>query len=247
MKRPADYLYRALILLSLAVVSAVNAAQTPKATLDYYKIISNRNLFRKLGWRPPTEAPQFTLLLTAVSAPVETRSASAEADFWSALLGRKPEPPAPPPEPYPDRALIVQNGSNSVFYVGVGDRVRNYVVKSIEKGRVTLATEDGKETQTLTLQEVQWTAMGGGGGPGGPGGGPGGGGRGRGGGPGGGGVGGGGQRRGTFPPGNFPGGMPPNFEEMRRRFQNMTPEEREQLRNQFRQRGGGQGGGQEGG
>jgi hypothetical protein len=227
-----------LAVLALTAVAASSVAATPKPTLDYYKVVGSRNLFRKLGWRPPNQAPQYTLLLTAVSSPVETQPANVETDFWSALLGKTPEPPAPPPEPFPDRALIAQNGTNSVFYVGVGDRVRNFVVKSIETGRVTMTTEDNKETQTLTLQEMQLTSGGGGPTGGGAGGGPG-----RFGGQSGQGPrGASGARR-----GGVAGGAPPNFEQMRQRFQNMSPEEREQLRNQFRQRGGNGGGGIGGG
>jgi HlyD family secretion protein len=43
--------------------------------------------------------------------------------------------------------------------------------------------------------------------------------------------------------GSGPGGGSPNREEMRRRFENMTPEQREEARKRFRERGGGGGGG----
>jgi len=217
----------AVLLASIAFDANAQGSRVP---LDYYRVVQDQNVFRRLGWAPPTDGPPFTLLMTVVSAPPEQPTAATmEADFWSGLMGGPPLAPAPPPEPRPDRALLAQSGGPATHYVAVGDRVRSFVVKSIAIGKVQIESEDGKQKYDLALAEAEMGS--GGGGDGGPRGG----GRGGGGGPAGpspgGARGAGGQNR----PGG-PGGA--NFREQMQRFQNMSPEEREQMRQRFREGGG---------
>jgi hypothetical protein len=201
--------------------------------LDHYAVIGQRNLFRPLGWQPPNPAPQYTLLMTVLSADAAAQTDTGEADFWAGMFGEAPRPQVrPPAEPRPDRALIAQVGGGRVWYVAAGDQINDLKVALIEKGRVRLEGDGAKEPTELRLSEANFGAGGGGGPPPGPG------------------------MRGGGPPG-APGAIrpsqgasaiPPQFREMRERFQNMSPEEREQMRQQFRGRlGGGEGGGRGGG
>lgn len=212
--------------LFLGVVSVASAARK-RPPIEYYQPVHQRNVFRPLGWSPPDNRPQYTLVLTALSAEAEVDA--PEDDFWGAIMGRsKPKEPAGPPRP--DRALIQQNGG-SLFYVAVGDKVNNLTVEKIEQGRVSLKGEKPEETVSIGLQDFSFAGGGGGGGGGPMRGGP---------------------PSGFTPPmgGGPPGGfqMPPGgMEGFRERFQNMSPEEREQMRMRFQQGGGGGRGGGGGG
>ena len=216
--------------VALMAAFAAGAARTQDNGAEPYKVVTEKNIFRKLGWSPPNETPQYTVVLIATASPPEPEArpeADAEADFWAGILGAPPEPdePAEAVEPRKSRALISRNGSNETFYVEPGQKVQDLTVVSIEPGKVKLSGEDGSEME-LAMGE---------GGFGGGGGGPRGGGR-RG-------------RQGPRGPGGpggpdqgrFGGQMPGQAREMMEGFRNASPEERQQMRAEFRGGRGGRG------
>ncbi len=226
----------AVALLVTGALAACGAAVAQDNGADYYKLVTEQNVFRKLGWSKPDETPRYSVVLIALAPEPEPEpepEAAAEADFWAGILGAPSEPveetPAEeaeePAEPRKHRALITRNGSNEVFYVEVGEKVQELTVRSIEQGKVTLAGDGGDETE-ITLDTGRGGFGGGGGGGGGRRSGP-------------------GPRASGPPGGGREGGrrfgrMPGNAREMMERFRNASPEERQQMRAQFR---GGRGGG----
>ncbi|GIX07130.1 MAG: hypothetical protein KatS3mg115_1533 [Candidatus Poribacteria bacterium] len=228
-----------LLLLSLYPLVAWSEGRLPPR--DYYRVITEANLFRNLGWTRPRPGPRFRLVMVVISPEEERAQSEAdpmEAMLWGAFLGQEP-----PELPATDgaaparrsRALIATTNGSASYYVEVGDPVEDLTVARIERERVVLTDDSGNET-VLELQEPD-LVVGGGGGGGGRGGG--GGGARSGGGRGGGQAQGGpsGERpnfggfRGGFGGGNFPQFSP----EMIERFRNASPEERREMFRRFRQ------------
>lgn len=75
----------------------------------FYQSIVDNNLFRPLGWKPPNEEPEYTLIGTAIAA-----------------IGTKSE------------AFVVERRSNQFYVVSVGDEIGDAVVKEIEDKTITL-------------------------------------------------------------------------------------------------------------
>ncbi len=198
----------------------------PGAETAYYQVVTEKNLFRPLGWSPPDPSPRYALVLAAIVQEAQEPASSPEADFWSSILGAAPDDTVEPAAPdRPNRALIAELGSGRVFYRAVGDKVGELTVASIEEGHVTLEGQDG-ETTEMRFQE-------GGGGMGRgmpvpPGGGP----------PGGGPP----RMEGPPMPMGPPPGVPAEWRARMERFRNMSPEEREKMRAQMGGRGGWRGG-----
>ena len=196
--------------------SANNQLQIPAADQAFYKVIVDYSLFRPLGWRPPDTSPKYELIATKIPVAGEAK------------------------------ALIKESRSNKTYYVGIGDQLQEAKVDKIVANQVGLVLE-GKPV-SLSISSIQFLNTGGGkrgkrsrGGKSKEGkdenakkkserrssder-------RGRGGG------------RGSGGRGNFD---PQRAQEMRARWQNASPEERQKMIEGFRQRFGG-GGGRRGG
>ncbi len=231
-----------LVLLASVVSACVFVAVAPGPALGqgppasggetaYYQVVTEKNLFRPLGWSPPDPSPRYALVLTAIVQEAQESTSSPEADFWSSILGAAPDDTAEPSAPdRPNRALIAELGSGRVFYRAVGDKVGELTVASIEEGHVTLEGQEGETT------EMRFQKGGGGmahGMPGPPGGGP----------P----PGGPPRMEGPLMQMGPPPGMPAEWRERMERFRNMSPEEREKMRAQIRAQMGGRGGWRGGG
>ena len=78
------------------------------ADWSYYQIIVNSNLFRPLGWRPPSTKPKYELIATKI------------------LSGGS------------SKALIRETNSNKTYYVGIGDQIQETKVEKIEENQVHL-------------------------------------------------------------------------------------------------------------
>ncbi len=82
---------------------------------DYFKVIVNNNIFRRLGWRPPKKEPEYTLIGTTTNP----NSAYSEA-------------------------IILERRSNQLRTVKVGETFGTVSVKEIKPKQVLL-DDKGKE------------------------------------------------------------------------------------------------------
>lgn len=78
---------------------------------DFYRVIIENNIFRPLGWQKPNTEPQYSLIATMIES---------EGDAA--------------------KAVIMERRSDKFFYVAVGEKVGEAVVKSIKSDEVTLDT-----------------------------------------------------------------------------------------------------------
>ena len=76
---------------------------------EYYKVIVDNNLFRRLGWRPPNNKPRYTLIGTWISSNGVTA-----------------------------KALILEQRSNQTYYVSIGEKVGEATVEGIKSNQVSL-------------------------------------------------------------------------------------------------------------
>ena len=83
---------------------------------EFYQPIINNNIFRPLGWKPPQETPQYTLIGTTISSDGSSRAT----------------------------AFILEHRSNQFHTVKAGETFGNASVKTILPKKVTLQ-EEGKE------------------------------------------------------------------------------------------------------
>ena len=81
----------------------------PHDPADYYQIIVDNNIFRPLGWTPPKEEPQYTLIGTSFDP-----------------TGDKSE------------AFVLEERSNQFHIVSVGDKIGDVIVKEIAEKTVSL-------------------------------------------------------------------------------------------------------------
>lgn len=87
-----------------------NTLETPA---EFYQVIIDNNIFRPLGWKPPKEEPEYTLIGTAI--------ASKGADT---------------------KAFIVERRSGQLHIVQVDDQIGAARVKVIKAKRVILQAGD---------------------------------------------------------------------------------------------------------
>ena len=85
---------------------------------DYYQIIVDNNIFRPLGWKPPNKEPEYTLLGTFFD-PTGDRS----------------------------EASVLEERSNQLHIVSVGDKIGDAIIKEIAKKTVSLY----KDGEMITL------------------------------------------------------------------------------------------------
>lgn len=76
---------------------------------EYYQIIVDNNLFRPLGWKPPNEEPEYTL----IGASFDPTGDSSEA-------------------------FVLENRSNQFHIVRVGEKIGDAIVKEIAEKKVSL-------------------------------------------------------------------------------------------------------------
>ena len=84
------------------------SAQNRSGDEEYYQAIQQFNLFRPLGWQPPSKGPKYELLATKI------------------------------PENGLPKALIRESVSNKIYYVGLGDEITSSKVVKIESSQVSL-------------------------------------------------------------------------------------------------------------
>ena len=82
--------------------------QMTVADQAFYRVITDFNLFRPLGWRPPDKSPKYELMATKVPADGLAK------------------------------ALIRENRSNRTYYVSVGDQLERAEVEKIGVNKVSL-------------------------------------------------------------------------------------------------------------
>lgn len=89
------------------------AARTNSETSnEFYQLIVDNNIFRPLGWKPPQETPQYTLIGTTIASDGSNAT-----------------------------AFIVERQSNQFHTVKVGETFGNVSVKEILSKKVTLQKE----------------------------------------------------------------------------------------------------------
>ncbi len=88
---------------------SVNQNKEPNGNADFYRVIVENNLFRPLGWQKPNSEPQYTLIATLIE-----------------------------PERNTARALLMDRKSNQSYYVAIGEKVRDAIVKDIKSNQVIL-------------------------------------------------------------------------------------------------------------
>ena len=96
-----------IFLLSFFIIFQLSA-QNRSGDEEYYQAIQQFNLFRPLGWQPPSKGPKYELLATKI------------------------------PENGLAKALIRESVSNKIYYVGLGDEITSSKVVRIESGQVSL-------------------------------------------------------------------------------------------------------------
>lgn len=110
--------------------SANNQLQIPAADQAFYKVIVDYSLFRPLGWRPPDTSPKYELIATKIPATGKAK------------------------------ALIRESRSNKTYYVGIGDQLQETKVDKIAANQVGLVLE-GKPI-SLSINSIQFLNTGGG-------------------------------------------------------------------------------------
>ena len=96
-----------IFLLSFFIIFQLSA-QNRSGDEEYYQAIQQFNLFRPLGWQPPSKGPKYELLATKI------------------------------PENGLAKALIRESVSNRIYYVGLGDEITSSKVVKIESSQVSL-------------------------------------------------------------------------------------------------------------
>lgn len=86
---------------------------------DYYQIIVDNNIFRPLGWKPPNKKPEYSLLGISFD-PTNNRS----------------------------EASVLEERSNQLHIVRVGDKIGDAIIKEIAKKTVSLY----KDGEMITLK-----------------------------------------------------------------------------------------------
>ena len=162
--------------------SDTNRDKESKGDADFYRVIVENNLFRPLGWQRPNREPQYALIATLIGS---------ERGFA--------------------KAFIMERRSNQHYYVSVGEKVGNAVIKRIKSNEVVLY-EVGKR---MTIRAESSQFLSGSGGKGGeppP------------------------SNRENRPDRNSDnrGDKQPNLNGMKNRFQNASPEEIQRMKEEFR-------------
>ena len=96
-----------IFLLSFLIIFQLSA-QNRSGDEEYYQAVQQFNLFRPLGWQPPSKGPKYELLATKI------------------------------PENGLAKALIRESVSNKIYYVGLGDEITSSKVVKIESSQVSL-------------------------------------------------------------------------------------------------------------
>ncbi len=224
----------AVALFALAAIAAPQLYADERPPMDYYNILSEKNLFRKLGWRPPDNRPRYNLVMTAIAEEEvelsdEEVELSEEDQFLLTLYGEEPEMPTAEFEAAPRKSYaMIQRQGGSLHTVEEGGEFEGMTLTFIGEGQVTIVNGGGEETN-LRLP----TASGASGGSSGSSGssrsraqvssGP-------------------SERSGR---GGYPEGMPADMRERMERLRNASPEERAEIIREFRGGRGGRRGGRD--
>ncbi len=86
---------------------------------DFYRVIVDNNIFRPLGWRPPNKEPEYTFIGTRVDS-------NADAS----------------------KAYVQETRSNRFFMASIGDKIGDAVVKEIKEKEIIL----DKNGEVITLK-----------------------------------------------------------------------------------------------
>ena len=102
---------------------SVNQNKEPNGNADFYCVIVENNLFCPLGWQKPNSEPQYTLIATLIE-----------------------------PEENTARAYVMERKSNQFYYVAIGEKVGDAIVKDIKSNQVILY----KVGDIMTIR-AEWT------------------------------------------------------------------------------------------
>ena len=102
---------------------------------DFYRVIVDNNIFRPLGWRPPNKEPEYTFIGTRV----DSSGTVAEA-------------------------YVLESRSNQFFMASIGDKIGDAVVKEIKEKEIIL----DKNGEVITLKGGKMAFLQAGGSRGGP-------------------------------------------------------------------------------
>ncbi len=102
---------------------------------DFYRVIVDNNIFRPLGWRPPNKEPEYTF----VGTRVDSSGTVAEA-------------------------YVLETRSNQFFMASIGDKIGDAIVKEIKKKEIIL----DKNGEVITLKGGNMVFLQAGGSRGGP-------------------------------------------------------------------------------
>jgi hypothetical protein len=86
---------------------------------DFYRVIVDNNIFRPLGWRPPNKEPEYTF----VGTRVDSNGAASEA-------------------------YVLETRSNQFFMANIGDKIGDAIVKEIKQKEIIL----DKNGEVITLR-----------------------------------------------------------------------------------------------
>ena len=168
----------------------VNRDKDLKVDEDFYRVIVENNLFRNLGWRKPNRKPQYTLIATLIESKGNI-----------------------------SKAFMMEQRENQYYYVSVGEKMGDAIVRKIQSNEVTLYRAGNTLTIHAESRQFLSSSDGKGGGYSPP------------------------NREnrpnrnsenrdGKQP--NLRDGKQPNLKEMKNRFQNVSPEERKRMLEQYR-------------
>ena len=102
---------------------------------DFYRVIVDNNIFRPLGWRPPNKEPEYTFIGTRVDSNGAT-----------------------------SKAYVRETRSNQFFMASIGDKIGDVVVKEIKEKEIVL----DKNGEVITLKGGKMVLLQAGGSRGGP-------------------------------------------------------------------------------
>ncbi len=94
-----------------------------KDNSDYYKVIVDNSIFRPLGWRPPKQEPEY-----------------AYGGSWTDEEGKL------------SKAYVLERRSGKLYTAMIGDKVGDAVVKEIQEKQIIL----DKNGESITLRGGNW-------------------------------------------------------------------------------------------
>ena len=113
--------YKWIVFIGLIVIFFFwTVIVTAQSGVEYYKVITNNNLFRPLGWKPPNLTPKFELIGTWIGTNKDIRV-----------------------------AYVRNIRTNQIYRLGIGDTINGVPINNIEQNEVQMKTGGNYESPTL--------------------------------------------------------------------------------------------------